>query len=85
VVWAVTGVLLIEYTKKGYTITEVFEDTIKKLKTATAVIKILSCFMIIAEFTKLAKSEITDKCGFIKMEHQPYSLDLAPSNYYLFS
>jgi hypothetical protein len=40
--------------------------------------------MTIAEFAKLAKSEIIDECGFIEMEHQPYSLDLAPSDYYLF-
>jgi hypothetical protein len=35
--------------------------------------------------TKLAKSEVIDECGFIEMEDPTYSLDLTPSDYYLFS
>jgi histone-lysine N-methyltransferase SETMAR len=29
--------------------------------------------------------EAIDECGFVEMEHPPYTPDLAPSEYYLFS
>jgi histone-lysine N-methyltransferase SETMAR len=28
--------------------------------------------------------EVIDECGFVEMEHPPYSPDLVPSDYYLF-
>jgi histone-lysine N-methyltransferase SETMAR len=28
--------------------------------------------------------EVIDECGFVEMEHPPYSPDLSPSYYYLF-
>jgi hypothetical protein len=40
--------------------------------------------MTIAEFTARQVREVIDECGFVEMEHSPYSPDLAPSDYYLF-
>jgi transposase len=41
--------------------------------------------MTIAEFTARQVREVIDECGFVQMGHPPYSPDLAPSDYYLFS
>ncbi|KAH0807266.1 hypothetical protein GEV33_015525 [Tenebrio molitor] len=54
-------------------------------KGPTIVIKRLYCFMTIAEFTARQVREVIDECGFVQMGHPPYSPDLAPSDYYLFS
>jgi len=40
--------------------------------------------MDLLEIEVLAVIKTCDDCGFIHMNHPPYSPDLAPSDYYLF-
>jgi hypothetical protein len=82
------GILLIEYMKKGSTITgEVYKETIRMLKTAIQQKKLHNCdqkMMLLRENCRVRKScqvSSIDECGFPEMEHPPYSPDLAPPDY----
>lgn len=90
VFWDMEGILLIVYMKKCSTITrEVYKETIKKLK--TSVHKPYNCDQKIVLFHDNCRvhkarqaGELIDDCGFMEMEHTPYSPDLAPNDRYVF-
>jgi hypothetical protein len=72
------GILLIEYMKKGSTITgEVYKETIRMLKTAIQQKKLHNCdqkMMLLRDNCRVRKScqvSSIDECGFPEMEHPP--------------
>lgn len=92
VFWDSKGILLIEYTKKGETITGAsYAITLCKLRDAikekrrgklTAGVLLLHDNAPVHK-ARVAKAAMQD-CGFEEINHPPYSPDLAPSDYYLF-
>jgi histone-lysine N-methyltransferase SETMAR len=70
---------------------EVHKETIRKLKTATQQKRAHNCDQKIILFhdncgvhKARRVREVIDECGFVEMEHRPYSPDLAQSDYYVF-
>jgi histone-lysine N-methyltransferase SETMAR len=76
------GILLIEYMKRGSTITgEVYKETIRKLKAAIQQKSPHNCdqkIVLLYENCRVHKTR-----QVVEVEHSPYSPDLAPSDYYL--
>lgn len=92
VFWDSKGILLIEYTKKGESITAAsYATTLRNLREAikekrrgklTAGVLLLHDNAPV-HTARVAKAAVRD-CGFEEINHPPYSPDLAPSDYYLF-
>jgi histone-lysine N-methyltransferase SETMAR len=92
VFWDMKGILLIEFTEKGHTITgQSYKKTIESLR--QAVLKkrlggekrriLLLHDNAPAHTSHVARATIREQ-GMIELFHPPYSPDLAPSDYYLF-
>lgn len=92
VFWDSKGILLIEYTKKGESITAAsYATTLRNLREAikgkrrgklTAGVLLLHDNAPVHK-ARVAKAAVRE-CGFEEITHPPYSPDLAPSDYYLF-
>lgn len=93
VFWDAEGILLIEYMPKGTTITgNVYKDTIKNLKAAIHEKRphnYAQKTLLLHDNCRVHKArivqEVINECGFKELQHPPYSPDLAPCDYYLFS
>lgn len=92
VFWDSKGILLIEYTKKGETINATsYATTLRNLREAIKEKrrgKLTSGVLLLHDnapvhTARIAKAAVQE-CGFVEINHPPYSPDLAPSDYYLF-
>ncbi|GFY25996.1 mariner Mos1 transposase [Trichonephila clavipes] len=93
VFWDVQGILLIEFMTRGTTInSEVYCRTLKKLKRAiqNKGRGLLSSGVVLLQdnarpHTAVRTREVMRKFKWDEFQHPPYSPDLAPSDYHLFT
>ncbi|GFX41140.1 mariner Mos1 transposase [Trichonephila clavipes] len=93
VFWDVQGILLIEFMKRGTTInSEVYCRTLKKLKRAIQNKRrgLLSSGVVLLHdnappHTAVRTREVLRKFKWDVFKHPPYSPNLAPSDYHLFT
>lgn len=92
VFWDSKGILMIEYTEKGHSITAAsYANTLRNLKKAIKEKrrgKLTAGVLLLHDNApvhtgRIAKAAVRD-CGFEEINHPPYSPDLAPSDYFLF-
>lgn len=90
--WDSQGILLIDYMNKGNTVTgEYYANLMHRLRDAIKVMrrgKLTQGVLLLHDNapvhkSRLSKAAVAD-CGFVEIEHPPYSPDLAPSDYFLF-
>lgn len=91
--WDCEGILLIDYLKKGSTITgEYYASLLHRLRDSIKIKrrgKLTRGVLLLHDNAPVHKSRharaaVAD-CSFEEIEHPPYSPDLAPSDYFLFS
>jgi [histone H3]-lysine36 N-dimethyltransferase SETMAR len=90
--WDSQGILLIDYMNKGNTVTgEYYANLMHRLRDAIKVKrrgKLTQGVLLLHDNapvhkSRLSKAAVAD-CGFVEIDHPPYSPDLAPSDYFLF-
>ncbi|KAJ8728788.1 hypothetical protein PYW07_006484 [Mythimna separata] len=92
VFWDSKGILLIEYTKKGQSITAAsYATTLRNLKEAIKEKrrgKLTAGVLLLHDNAPVHKARLAQAAvreyGFEEINHPPYSPDLAPSDYFLF-
>ena len=92
VFWDSKGIILIDYKPAGTSITgEYYANVIKQLRGAIKEKrrgKLAAGVLLLHDNAPVHKSRIAQvaicECKFEQLNHQPYSPDLAPSDYYLF-
>lgn len=91
--WDIEGILLIDYKERGVSITgEYYASLLEKLKEAIKEKrrgKLPKGVLLLHDNAPVHTSHVATaaihRCGFEQLRHPPYSPDLAPSDYYLFS
>ena len=91
VFWNNVGVILVDFMSKGAPITDVYIDTLKKLKArirrvrpSLEMSKVLLQHDNARPHTSLKTSEVISSFGWTTISHPPYLPDLAPSDFHLF-
>ena len=88
--WDHKGILFINYLERGLTVTlKYYEDVLKQLQVnikekrrEALTSKVLLLHVNAPAHTSNVGRPAISECGFETIDHPPYSLDLAPSDYF---